>query len=94
MITKKGKDMKALRLMVLACLLASALFMSGCASENVSMEDLSKADYGTVAISQADAEKSALQFLYGHLKDPQSAICNWQQVTRGVVKKGIGDVVQ
>jgi hypothetical protein len=49
----------------------------------ITQEEIDNADYGT-PITQAEAETGAIKFLHDYLKDPQSAICEWNQVYKGV----------
>jgi len=58
------------------------LLLSACATGPPTREELSSADYGS-PISQQNAEAQAKQFLRRHLKDPDSAIYEWNPVYRG-----------
>ena len=63
-----------------------ALLLSACASGPPTSEELSRADYGS-PISQSDAETRAKQFLRRHLKDPGSAIYEWNPVYSGWMRE-------
>lgn len=71
---------------ILIVLILTLLLLSACASGPPTREELSSADYGS-PISQQDAEAQAEQFLRGYLKDPDSAIYEWNPVGRGWVRE-------
>ena len=60
--------------------------MSGCASGPPTQEELSNADYGP-PISQELAQRQALEFLKGSLKDPGSARIDWSTVSPGWMRE-------
>mgnify|MGYP005851583673 CR=1 FL=1 len=62
-----------------------SIFLVGCASGPPTAEQFANADYGT-PITQTDAEAKATALVRTFLKDPDSALFDWDQVERGWVR--------
>ena len=60
--------------------------VSGCAGGQPSPAELASADYG-IPISQAPAQKLALEFLKRYLKDPKSARIDWSPIAPGWLRE-------
>jgi hypothetical protein len=56
----------------------------------ITQQQLDSADYGA-PISQADATQLAKTWLNGYLKDPYSAVEEWQPVQKGIVTTSLLD---
>jgi hypothetical protein len=71
---------------LLMALFFPLLLLSACASGPPTREELLSADYGS-PIAQQDAEARAKEFLKEYLKDPASAIYEWNPVYNGWVRE-------
>lgn len=62
------------------------LALAGCASLEPTPAEMMTVDYGS-PISQGDAEKLAEARFKAHMKDPYSAVFEWQPITTGWISE-------
>lgn len=75
----------------IAMVVCASVLLSACAPMPViTQQQLATADYGT-PITQAQAEQLAKSWLDGSLKDPYSAVEQWQPVQKGIVTTSLLD---
>jgi hypothetical protein len=67
------------------------ILLAGCAAMPViTDQQLATADYGA-AVTQPEAEAMAKTWLNGYLKDPYSAVTQWEPVAKGIVTTSLLD---